>query len=83
MKQQNPSIPMYLVLNGEYDMLPKFFDDTKARNIDYCVLNGRNFIYLAGLDLPAIYMVNNSIVENYIDYAHLDQTEIEAWLAKP
>ena len=83
MKQQNPSIPMYLVLNGEYDMLSKFFDDTKARNIDYCVLNGRNFIYLAGLDLPAIYMLNNSIVENYIDYAHLDQTEIEAWLAKP
>jgi hypothetical protein len=46
-------------------MFEPFFEDTKARNIDYCVLNGRNFVYLAGLDMPAIYMVNNSIVENY------------------
>ena len=58
-----------------------FFEDTKATNIDYCILNGKNFIYLAGLDMPAIYMVNNSVVENWVDYMHLDQTKIEEWLA--
>jgi len=83
MKEQNPDISMYLILNGDDDKLEPFFEDTKARNIDYCVLNGRTFVYLAGLDMPAIFMVNNSIVENWIDYMHLDQSEIEKWLAKP
>lgn len=83
MKERNPNISMYLILNGDYKKIQPFFEDTKARNIDYCVLNGRNFVYLAGLDLPVIYMVNNSIVENYIDYMLLDQTEIEKWLEKP
>jgi uncharacterized membrane protein YphA (DoxX/SURF4 family) len=82
-KEQNPSISIYLILNGDYIKIQPFFEDTKATNIDYCILNGKNFVYLAGLDMPAIYMVNNSVVENWVDYMHLDQTEIENWLAKP
>jgi len=78
--EKNPSISMYLVLNGEDEKIKPFFEDTKATNIQYCILNGKNFIYLAGLDMPAIYMVNNSVVENWVDYMHLDQTEIEKWL---
>jgi len=79
--EKNPSISMYLVLNGEDEKIKPFFEDTKATDIQYCILNGKNFIYLAGLDMPAIYMVNNSVVENWVDYMHLDQTEIEKWLA--
>lgn len=82
-KQQNPSISIYLILNGNYDKIEPFFEDTKARNIDYCILNGSSFINLAGFRLPSIYLVNNSIVENWIDYPHLDKDEIEKWLAKP
>lgn len=82
-KEKNPSISMYLVLNGDDKKIQPFFEDTRAQNIDYCLLNGKTFVYLAGLDLPAIFMVNNSTVENYVDYMHLDQTEIEKWLAKP
>lgn len=83
MKENNPNIPMYLVLNGDYKKIQPFFDDTKARNIEYSILNGSSFIYLAGLQMPMIYMVNNSVVENYVTYMELDQTEIEKWLAKP
>lgn len=82
-KEKNPAISIYLVLNGDYNKIQPFFDDTKARNIDYCILNGKTFVYLAGLDMPAIYMVNNSVVENWVNYMNLDQTEIEKWLAKP
>jgi uncharacterized membrane protein YphA (DoxX/SURF4 family) len=82
-KEKNPDIPIYLVLNGEYKKMGPFFDDTKARNIDYCILNGKNFVYLAGLDMPAIFMVNNSVVENWINYMQLDQKEIEKWLGQP
>lgn len=83
MKEKNAAISIYLVLNGDDDKIKPFFDDTKATNIDYCILNGKNFVYLAGLDMPAIFMVNNSVVENWVDYMHLDQAEIEKWLAKP
>lgn len=82
-KEQNPAIPIYLVLNGDYKKIQPFFEDTKANNIDYCILNGKSFVYLAGLDMPAIFMVNNSVVENWINYMQLDQSEIEKWLAKP
>jgi hypothetical protein len=81
-KEKNPSISIYLVLNGEYDRIQPFFQDTKADNIDYCVLNGRAFIYLAGIDMPAIYMVNNSVVEHWVNYMQLDQAEIEKWLGE-
>jgi len=82
-KEKNPAIPIYIILNGDYAKIKPFFEDTKATNIDYCVLNGRNFIYLAGVEMPTIYMVNNSVVENWIDYLVLDQYEIEKWLEKP
>ncbi len=82
-KEHNSSISIYFILNGDYEKIQPFFDDTKARNIDYCVLNGSSFIYLAGYRLPTIYMVNNSVVEHDINYIHLDQEEIEKWLAKP
>lgn len=83
MKEKNSDLPIYLILNGNYNKIQPFFDDTKARNIDYCILNGRPFVYLAGLEMPAIFMVNNSIVENWVNYMQLDQTEIEKWLKKP
>lgn len=82
-KEKNPAISIYLVLNGDYKNIQPFFDDTKARNIDYCILNGPGFIYLGGLNLPAIFLVNNSEVETSVNYMELDQSEIEKWLAKP
>ena len=38
------------------------------------------FVYLAGVEVPAIYMVNNSVVEHKIYYVDLDQGEIEKWM---
>lgn len=82
-KEKNPAISMYIVLNGEYKNIQPFYKDTEAHNIDYCILNGKNFVYLAGVQLPVIYLVNNSTVEHSLDYLQLDQSEIEKWLQKP
>ena len=82
MKEKNPSLPIYFVLNGESRNLKPFYDDTKSQNIDYTILNGRSFVYLAGLDMPAIFLVNNSTVENWITYFDLDQSKVEDWLNK-
>jgi uncharacterized membrane protein YphA (DoxX/SURF4 family) len=84
--ERNPKISFYLVLNGEDKNLQPFFEDTHTENIPHCMLVGGNsinhFIYLAGTEMPAIYLVNNSVVENKVNYIDLDQQELEKWLLK-
>lgn len=82
MKERNSNLPFYFVLNGDEEKLQDFFDDTKAHNIPYCMLLGKPFIYLAGLRMPAIFLVQNDSVVNRIDYISLEQSEIEKWLSK-
>lgn len=83
LNQRNPGIPFYFVLNGKPEDLAGFFEDTHTENILYCMLKGSHFIYLAGFSLPTIYLVNNSVVENKVNYIILDQHEVETWLDKP
>ena len=80
MKEKNKNLPIYFVLNGDTNKIKPFFEDTKASNINYTILNGKSFVYLAGLKMPTIYLVNNSVVENWITYLDLDQSEVEKWL---
>lgn len=82
MHELNPEIPFYMVLNGDEKKLEKFFEETHTQDIPHCMLLGKNFVYLAGLELPKIYLVNNSVVEFDIDYYTMDQEEIEKWLEK-
>ncbi len=80
--ERNPQIPMYIVLNGTDEKLKPFYDDTHAEAIPHCILNGKNFIFLAGLNMPRIYLINNSIIEFDVNYIDLDQGELEKWLQK-
>ncbi len=82
MNERNPNIPFYFVLNGDDESLKPFFDDTHTNDIPYCMLLGKNFVYLAGTNMPAIYLINNSVVEHDVNYMDLDQKEIESWLEK-
>lgn len=78
--ERNSKIPFYFVLNGEEYDLKSFYENTRTENIPHCMLLGRNFIYLAGIELPVIYLINNSVVEHQINYLDLDQKNIEDWL---
>ncbi|MCW3104176.1 MAG: hypothetical protein JWO09_2616 [Bacteroidetes bacterium] len=82
MHERNPEISFYFVLNGDDEKLKPFFDDTHTEGIPHCMLLGRPFVYLAGTNMPAIYLVNNSMVEHDVNYIDLDQGEIEAWMKK-
>ena len=44
--------------------LKQFYTDTKTEDIPYCMLKARPFIYMAGLNLPTIYLINDSKVEH-------------------
>ncbi|MBI5539153.1 MAG: DoxX family protein [Bacteroidia bacterium] len=80
--ERNPKIPFYFVLNGDIEDLEPFFEKTSSQNIPHCLLLGKSFVYLAGTNMPVIYLVNNSIVENEVNYIDLDQGEIEKWLTQ-
>ena len=82
MKKENPALPVYFILNGDTNNIKPFFEDTKAYNINYSVLNGKSFVYLVGFNVPRIFLINNSIVENWINYQALQQNEIEKWLGQ-
>lgn len=81
--ERDPKIPFYFVLNGNEKNLRSFFDDTHTEKIPHCILKGKVFAYLAGLNVPSIYLVNNSMVEHSLNYMELDQTELENWLSSP
>lgn len=80
MKERNPDLPFYFVLNGKDEKLENFFTDTGTKNIPHCILNGKNFVYLAGTQMPTIYLIDNGIVKFNINYFDLNQQEIEKWL---
>jgi hypothetical protein len=81
--ERSPEISIYFVLNGEKQNLKKFYEETHSEHISHCMLLGRNFVSLAGISLPVIYMVNNSEVENQVSYFDLNEEEIKKWLSKP
>jgi uncharacterized membrane protein YphA (DoxX/SURF4 family) len=78
--ERDPKIPMYIVLNGKDEKLKPFYDDTHAEDIPHCILNGKNFVFLAGVEMPRIFLINNSMVEHDLYYIDMDQGEIEKWL---
>ncbi|MFC5270845.1 MauE/DoxX family redox-associated membrane protein [Adhaeribacter terreus] len=84
MKQQNPGLPVHMILNGDDENLQPFFDNTRASDISWSMFTGADkFMKMAGASLPQIFWVNNSVVENKSSYFTLNQTKIEAWLKKP
>jgi hypothetical protein len=82
MKEKDPTLPVFLVLNGKKENLEEFFSDTGADNIPFSMLKARPFTFLSGNSYPAIYLVNNSVVEFQLDYNSLSQEEVESWLKK-
>lgn len=46
------------------------------------MLLGERFTNLAGFVMPAIFLVNNNIVEQRLIYIDLDINKIDAWIKK-
>lgn len=75
----HPEVPIYFVFNGEESDIPKFVKEVDLVNIPYTLLNGRGFVYMAGVNLPVIYLINNGQFDLLIDYLNFDEEEIINW----
>ncbi len=81
--KKNPEIPIYIALNGDKKLLPEFFDDTNTQNIPHNLFLGpKDWMQVAGLSLPNIMYVDNSIVQKKCDGREVDQDDMETWLKK-
>jgi len=79
----HPEIPIYFVFNGDESNIPKFIDEVGLVNIPYTLLNGRGFVYMAGVNLPVIYLINDGKFDLIIDYLNFDEKEIINWYHNP
>lgn len=81
MKEQNPELPFFVVLNGRPALQETFFNDTRMTNVPYVLYNERaSFARMAGPSLPAIYWLQNDTVLNSSTHLDLNREQIEAWL---
>lgn len=78
---QHPEIPIYLILDGNAAHEKDFFDATHAIDVPHMHIGSTNdFLQMAGPAVPAIFWINNSIVERKATYYQLDPKEMEEWL---
>lgn len=80
MKDLNPSLPFYFILNGDKPELSQFMDDTKCHDIPYSFVLGQTFVKLAGVVLPRIYLIRDGILIMKKNHVTLQQNEIEDFL---
>lgn len=82
-KRQHPELPLFFVLNGHPDQLSDFFAETHAERVPHLLFRGAaEFQAMAGSGVPAIYYVNNSVIERTANYFQLDPKYMKQWLAE-
>ena len=83
MHKKNPSIPFYFALNGDKELLQGFFDDTHTQDIPHNLFLGpTDWIQIAGISLPIIMYIDNSVVQKKCTGMEIEQDDMEAWLRK-
>ena len=90
MKENNPSLPFYMILTGSDVNFKPFFKETHATNIPYtriaeepfkrAVTKEVNGMYQ--ISVPQLDWVQDGWVEAETNYITLDQGEVEKWLKK-
>lgn len=82
LKKQHPEWSIYFIFNGETSDIQKFHADTRSENIPFSMFLGETFVKLSGPYLPAIYLVENSIVKKKYTYLTIDEKELATYLKK-
>ncbi len=81
--RNNPSLPIYLVLSGNPDNEAEFYKETHSAALPHILMrNAEGFISMAGASVPAIYWINNSVVEKKSNYYQLNPGTMIEWSGK-
>jgi hypothetical protein len=77
---KNPNIPFYFVIGGIESDLTEFWKATKAEDMPHTRLAREPFMKITKGIFPQIWWVNNSMVEEDINYPDMNQQLIEKWM---
>jgi hypothetical protein len=78
-----PELPLFMILNGNDTLKNSFIQETKSGEIPQTLISYTPaFQKMAGEYVPAIFWVNNGIIERETFYTNLDPAAIKAWLAE-
>ena len=81
LKKQHPEYPIYFVLNGRQEDLNSFFNESNSVHVPHSMFLGpTNFLKLSGKQFPSICLVNNSIVNEKLNYLSINSDIIDKWL---
>jgi hypothetical protein len=76
-----PELPIFMVLNGSPELEKEFFEETKSIAVPHTLMsNTPAFTTMAGKYVPAIYWINNSVIERKTYYTELAPGAIKDWL---
>jgi uncharacterized membrane protein YphA (DoxX/SURF4 family) len=79
--RQNPEIPLFMVLNGHPDLAQEFFKESRSESVPHILFRGPDeFMSMAGPSVPAIYWINNSVIERKSNYMQIDPSHMWKWL---
>jgi uncharacterized membrane protein YphA (DoxX/SURF4 family) len=81
--KSHPSLSVYIILNGEPELVNDFLNETNSRAIPHILFSGpENYMSMSGVSLPAMYVVNNSVIQNKLIYQLMTSESILALLNK-
>jgi thiol-disulfide isomerase/thioredoxin len=79
--EHNPDLPIFFVLYGAKEAQEDFFKETRSREVPHFLFtNGRSFSDIAGGGVPALFWINNSVVQRKATYYQLDPKLMRDWL---
>lgn len=79
--KQHPEFPIYLVITGSDEYEAGFFEESKAQGVPHLRFRNKDaFIKYAPDGVPAIYFINNSVIEREANYFQIDPENIRTWL---
>ncbi len=80
MKEKNPSLPVVIMINGKIHDIIRFRKLTRARRVPHAILLQPRFAAIAGTELPAVYLVENGLLQQRLEYNELDAERIHKWM---
>ena len=79
--KKNPTLPIYIALNGDIEKKEPFLENTQIADIPHNLFLGpKDWISVAGINLPIIMYVQDGIVIKKFNGSQIEQADMEKWM---
>ncbi len=78
--EEDKSLPIFIVLNGDSMLADSFINEYKLNAISTTMLFGNDFINLAGVELPRLFLIRKDTIQNVISTRDLNTNRLQNWM---